>query len=79
MNYFVMTFAVKADCLCRFGFGLAFVQHHKDRALAQSHFSVLPNAAKVSPFELLTYGFDSMTCITSPNASPWQAPQPGGF
>ena len=44
--------SVKAHCLCRFGLGLAFVQHRKDRALAQSHFSISLNAAKVSPFEL---------------------------
>jgi hypothetical protein len=49
MNYFAITFAVNAHSLCRFGLGLAFVQHQIDRALAQSHFSVSPNAAKVFP------------------------------
>jgi hypothetical protein len=45
MNYFAITFAVNAHNLCRFGLGLAFVQHKIDRALA--HLSVSPNAAKV--------------------------------
>jgi hypothetical protein len=41
MNYFAITFAVNAHSLCRFGLGLAFVQHQIDRALAQSHLSVV--------------------------------------
>jgi hypothetical protein len=49
MNYFAITFAVNAHSLCRFGLGLAFVQHQIDRALAQSHLSVSPNATKVFP------------------------------
>jgi hypothetical protein len=54
MNYFAITFAVNAHSLCRFGLGLAFVHHQIDRALAQSHLCVSPNAAKVFLlFELL--------------------------
>ena len=49
MNYFAITFAVNAQSLSRFGLGLAFVQHQIDRALAQSHLSVSPNATKVVP------------------------------
>src|ERR1700736_1586174 len=49
MNHFAITFAVNAHSLCRFGLGLAFVQHQIDRALAQSHLSVSPNATKVFP------------------------------
>jgi hypothetical protein len=41
MNYFAITFAVNAHSLCRFGLGLAFVQHQINRALAQSHLSVV--------------------------------------
>jgi hypothetical protein len=49
MNYFAITFAVNARSLCHFGLGPAFVQHQIDRALAQSHVCVSPNAAKVFP------------------------------
>jgi hypothetical protein len=35
MKHFAITFAVNARSLCRFGSGLAFVQHQIDRALAQ--------------------------------------------
>jgi hypothetical protein len=41
MNYFAITFTVNAHSLCRFGLGLAFVQHQINRALAQSHLSVV--------------------------------------
>jgi hypothetical protein len=47
MNHFAIKFAVNARSLCRFGLGLAFVQHQIDRALAQSHVCVSPNAAKI--------------------------------
>ena len=50
MNHFAITFAVNARSLCRFGLGLAFVQHQIDRALAQSHFSVVtkPSLGRLS-------------------------------
>ena len=50
MNYFAITFAVNAHSLCRFGLGLAFVQHQIDRALAQSHLSVVtkPTVGRLS-------------------------------
>jgi hypothetical protein len=53
MNNFAITFALNAHSLCRFGSGLAFVRYQIDRALAQSHLCVSPNAAKVFPIDLL--------------------------
>jgi len=52
MNYFAITVAVNAHSLCRFGLGLAFVQHQIDRALAQSHLASRPMLRK--SFRFLT-------------------------
>jgi hypothetical protein len=62
MNYFAITFAVNAHSLCRFGLGLVVVQHQIDRALAQSHFSVSPNTAKVFPLFIPHSLDDSLIC-----------------
>ncbi len=79
MNYFVMTFAVKAHCLCRFGLGFAFAQHRKDARSHRARLCALPNAGKVFPFELLKYGFDSMACKLAKCVAMTSAAQQGRF
>jgi hypothetical protein len=71
----------------RFGLCLAFVQHHNDGALVQSHLCISPNAAKVFPLTTLLYdGFHSISCIYvampmrlsfSGRAASGQAPESG--
>jgi hypothetical protein len=62
MKYFAITFAVNAHSLIRFGLGLAFVQHQIDRALAQSHLSLSPNATKVVPLFTPHSPDDALIC-----------------